>query len=120
LSGFQLIDTVDRPMSAIREHVGAHTREKRFKVRRHSYVLGCEILRPEHAAKPVKAPRRPNRIRNAASITIWPTPGIVRYLNALVDTELFGKTPPEVVMSLLRESIRRLQSEGTLRRRSGL
>lgn len=61
--------------------------------------------------------RKPNKIKNAPPITISPTPGIVRYLNDLVDTELFGKTPSEVVLTILRESIRRLQSEDTLSRR---
>jgi hypothetical protein len=63
------------------------------------------------------AGRRPNRVKNAPPLRIFPTRGIARYLDDLVDTELFGKTPPEVVLTLVRESIRRLQVEGTLKRR---
>ena len=66
---------------------------------------------------PMPSGRRPNRVRNAPPITITPTPGVVRYLEELVDTELFGKSPSEVVLVILRESIRRLQQEGTLKRR---
>jgi len=59
------------------------------------------------------AGRKPNRIKTI-SFQVPASPLVIDYLEELVDTELYGKTAPEVALTLIREGIRRLQAEKQL------
>jgi hypothetical protein len=58
-------------------------------------------------------PRKPNSIKTAP-ITISTTPPIVEYLEDLVDTGFYGKTPADAAERLVGRSIQSLIRDGTL------
>jgi hypothetical protein len=57
--------------------------------------------------------RKPNSIKTAP-ITISTTPPIVGYLEELVDTGFYGKTPADAAERLVGNSIQSLIRDGTL------
>jgi hypothetical protein len=54
--------------------------------------------------------RKPNTIRTV-DLTIAATPKLIKHLERLVDTELYGKTPADVALTLIRERVRQLQGD---------
>lgn len=63
-----------------------------------------------HSYWPMAKGRKPNAI-TTVELTIAATPKLIRHLKDLVKTELFGKTPADVALTLVRERIRQLQAE---------
>jgi hypothetical protein len=61
------------------------------------------------------AGRKPN-LTETVSLTIATTPGVVRYLQQLVETHLYGKSHAEAAERLIARAIESLIQEGTLRR----
>jgi hypothetical protein len=59
-------------------------------------------------------PRTPNKVATLP-LKLSSTPKMRRYLDALVEKELYGKTGTEVGQRLLEERIRGLIAEGTLK-----
>jgi hypothetical protein len=55
--------------------------------------------------------RKPNAIKTV-ELTIAATPRLIKHLESLVKTELFGKTSADVALTLVRERIRQLEGEG--------
>lgn len=61
------------------------------------------------------AGRKPN-LTETVSVTIATTPGVIKYLQQLVDTHLYGKSHSEAAERLIARAIETLIKEGTLRR----
>jgi hypothetical protein len=63
-------------------------------------------------------PRKRNQLETVA-LTVSTTPPVVDYLEALVDSGLYGKNPAEAAERLIALGIEDLIRQGTLRRRHG-
>jgi hypothetical protein len=57
-----------------------------------------------------REPRKKNRA-TTATLTIRTTPGVIRYLEKLVEAEMYGKNVSQTAEQLLREALRRIYGD---------